>query len=169
LTTKYHIQEWRVEINAFQRYLQQDEELKAWLANVGCALKGHYTTGRNKWDPDFGVAGLAALYLSCVQPSEGGRLKKIPGGGLIELPSPTRSQPITDLVDQLITWQPEAKGVRTDVVMASWFAEIAAREYLGVDSQTRTDHLPDPHMSRYDTARRDVIDLNALAEALYAA
>lgn len=170
LTLKYHIQEWRVETNAFQRYLQQDEELKAWLANVGCTLKGHYTTGKNKWDPDYGVASLAALFLSCVSPDDTGRLRRIPGGGLIELPSLHRAQSIVDMVDQFVTWQPEqVRGVRTDIVMSMWFAEIAAREYLGVDSSRQSSHLDDPFLSRHDAGKRQVIDLNALAEAIYAA
>lgn len=163
LTKMYNIREWRVERNAFQRFLTQDEPLRMWLASVGCTLKEHFTTGKNKWDEDFGVASLAALFLSCVQPTDGGRLKKIPGGGMIELPSTRLSQPIADLVDQFVTWQPEAKGVKTDLVMATWFAEIAARDFLGVEGHQMT-HLTDPFASRADLARQTMVDLNALAE-----
>lgn len=163
LTTQYAIREWRVERNAFQRFLTQDEDLRMWLGNVGCTLREHYTTGKNKWDEDFGVQSLAALYLTCVTPAEGGRFQKIPGGGLIELPSSRHSSAIAELVDQLITWQPESKNNKTDLVMASWFAEIAAREFLGVESR-HTSHLPDRFASRHDVARQQVVDLNLLAE-----
>lgn len=167
LTTAYGIREWRVESNAFQRFLTQDEALRMWLANAGCLLREHFTTGQKKWDPDFGVASLAPLLLSCVTPAEGGRWKKVEGGGLIELPSQRMCQPIVDLIDQLITWMPESKGVKTDLLMALWFAEIAARDFLGVDAQ-RTHHLADRFVSRHDLAKRDVIDLNKLAEQVYA-
>lgn len=163
LTKEYTIREWRVERNAFQRFLTQDEPLRMWLASVGCTLKEHFTTGKNKWDEDFGVASLAALYLSCVQPAEGGRLKKIPGGGMIELPSTRLSAPIAELVDQLVTWAPESKGTKTDLIMALWFAEIAARDFLGVESRT-VSHLTDPFASRADLAGQMVVDLNLLAE-----
>lgn len=163
LTTLYTIREWRVERNAFQRFLTQDPELKMWLASNGCTLREHFTTGQNKWDPDFGVASLAALFLSCVVPDENDRLRKIPGGGLIELPHARGCQAASDMVDQLVTWQPEAKGTKTDLLMALWFAEVAAREFLGVDSRQAT-HVPDRYASRRDVAAQQVIDLSALAE-----
>jgi hypothetical protein len=164
LTREYKIREWRVERNAFQRFLTQDEELRMWLANQGCLLREHFTTGKNKWDPDFGIAGLAALFLSSVTPDAEGRWRKIPGGGLVELPSPRLSPVIAELVDQLVTWQPETdKSNKTDLVMALWFAEVAAREFLGIEDRQQ-HHLPDPFASRHDLARQTVVDLNVLAE-----
>jgi hypothetical protein len=163
LTAEYGIREWRVERNAFQRFLTQDEPLRMALANSGCVLKEHYTTGKNKWDEDFGVASLAALFLSCVTPAEGGRFTRVAGGGLIELPTPKRTTAIAEMVEQFIVWQPEAKNTKTDIVMALWFAEIAAREFLGVESR-HMFHLPDRFASRHDVARQVVVDLNVLSE-----
>lgn len=168
LTTRYHIREWRVERNSFQRFLTQDEELRFWLANVGCLLKEHYTTAKNKWDEDFGVQGLAPLFLSCGTLGESERWTKVPGGGVIELPNEKIIPPIGELVTQLITWIPEAgktNGQKTDLVMALWFAEIAAREYLGIES--RKEHWrAGKFLARHDLAKRHVVNLAEVTEAL---
>lgn len=169
LTTAYGIREWRIEMNAYQRAIVQDEELRMWLANAGCLLRGHYTTKSNKWDEDFGVAGLAPLFLSCATPLDGtDRWKKVEGGGLIELPNAKMNRAIEELVSQLVTWQPDAKGVKTDLVMSLWFAEIAARDYLGLDSQ-RVHHAKNPFVSRFDVGRRRVYNVAQLVEEQYAA
>lgn len=167
LTTHYTIREWVVERNSFQAFLTQDQELRMWLANAGCHLREHYTTAKNKWDPDFGVSSLAPLFLSCVSEVEGGRLVKVKEGGLVELPSSHQCQAISDLITQLVTWVPQAKGTKTDLVMALWFAEVGAREYIGVNAH-QVHHLPNPYASRFDLGRREVVDLNALAEQMWA-
>ncbi len=58
---KYHPQEMRVEINAHQKAYALDEELNQWLTNRGIQFRSHFT-GKNKWDVDFGVASMAALF-----------------------------------------------------------------------------------------------------------
>lgn len=168
LTDHYGVREWRVESNAYQRAIVQDEELKNRLASRGCLLRGHYTTGHNKWDENFGVASLAPLFLSCLVEIEGGRFKKAATGGLIELPSIRNNQAASDLIDQLVVWTPEAKNAKTDLVMALWFAELAARDVLGIHVN-RVSHLVNPFACRHDLRKRAVVDLNALAEEVYSA
>jgi hypothetical protein len=167
-TRQYGIREWRVERNAFQRFLTQDEELRIWLANTGCSLREHYTTAKNKWDEDFGVASLAPLFLSCGTPLDDGRWKRSEVPGLIELPNSKLCRVVGELVEQLITWIPDSKGQRTDLVMALWFAELSAREALGVGDR-RIDFLDDPFAVRHDLKKRRVIDLQALAQQVYEA
>lgn len=164
LTQQYGIREWRVERNAFQRFLSQDPELTMWLANSGCLLREHYTTAKNKWDEDFGVQSLAPMFLSCGT-VDGDRWTKNPDGGLIELPNAKLNPAIQEMVTQFITWIPEAKNQKTDLVMATWFAEIAARAFLGVES--RKEHWrSSPFVSRHDLSTRQVVNLNELAESL---
>jgi hypothetical protein len=51
---------------------------------------------------------------------------------LIDLPATKRHEAAKRMVEQLVTWTPEAarkqRGTKTDIVMALWFAEIRARE-----------------------------------------
>jgi hypothetical protein len=165
LTKLYGIREWRVEMNAYQKAIIQDDELRFWLANAGCLLRGHYTTAKNKFDADFGVQGLAPLFLSCGTVGEGDRWRKAEGGGLIELPNAKLNPAIAEMLTQFITWIPEAKNQKTDLVMAMWFAEIAAREYLGIDA--RKEHWrTSPFTARHDLSTRRVVNLNELAESL---
>lgn len=113
LTDKYSIHEWRIEENAYQRAILVDAELRDGLATRGCVLSPHWT-GKNKIDPEYGVASMAPLFTE----------------GLIELPSSQGNEPVKHLIEQLITWEPGLKSNRLtqDLVMALWFAEIRARE-----------------------------------------
>lgn len=168
LTIKYRVREWVIETNAYQKAIVQDEELKDWLANTGCRVRGHYTTSKNKFDADFGVASMAALFLSCGDADSAGRWHKRDGGGLIELPNIRISQVMGSLVSQLCTWVPDTKNQVTDLVMALWFAEVGAREWLGVEG--RASHfLADPYLSRHQQASKQVINLNDWAQKYYAA
>lgn len=54
LTDTYHINEWVIERNAFQRFLTQDKDLVDFLRRRGCKLTEHYTTD-NKRDPNWGI------------------------------------------------------------------------------------------------------------------
>jgi len=147
LTERYPINEWRIERNSFQAYLTQDPDLTEWLASHGVRLSEH-TTGRNKWDAGFGVASMAPIF----------------DFGLIELPSTAKSEPIKQLVEQLVTWSPETKG-KTDMVMALWFAEIRAREICqaAVLEGGPSSHMTSPFHSKRSRARQVVINLNDLA------
>lgn len=116
-TERYNIQEWRVEKNAFQASIVQDEEIKRWLSARGCLIHGHFTDGK-KWDQHFGVASMATLFTGWEN-----------GTNLIRLPSQQQSEGTRALVEQLCGWFPETKGL-TDTVMALWFAEIRCRELM---------------------------------------
>jgi hypothetical protein len=93
-----------------------------------------HNTGRNKWDPAYGVASLAPLFgeYDKAWDNPGGDWREITPA-LIELPNRTQDG-IRALYHQLITWTPELDPAKVpcDLVMALWFAETGAREYLGV-------------------------------------
>jgi hypothetical protein len=118
---KYHPQEFRVEINAHQKYYAMDTDLRNYLAQWGCQLNSHFT-GKNKWDTSFGVASMASLFGS----TRDGRFQD---NNLIEMPSNEGSEGLKSLVQQLITWKPDTKNP-TDCVMALWFAIIRVRELM---------------------------------------
>jgi hypothetical protein len=120
LTERYGISEWRVEKNAYQASITQDQLIRSYLAARGCLISPHHTN-TNKWDPDFGVSSMAPLF-------EGWR----EGRNLIRLPSQTQSEGVRALIEQLCSWFPETKGL-TDTVMALWFAEIRCRELMVSD------------------------------------
>lgn len=120
LTERYGISEWRVEKNAYQASIIQDQLIRTFLAGRGCLISPHHTN-TNKWDPDFGVSSMAPLF-------EGWRTDQ----NLIRLPSQTQSESVRALIEQLCSWFPETKGL-TDTVMALWFAEIRARELMVSD------------------------------------
>lgn len=134
LTEKYNVQEWRVETNAFQKFLIQLEALRTYMNHRGVALEAHQTSGASKWDEDWGVSTLIPLFKSCGEQTDKDRWvpadKKAPGSYLITLPAP-RNDGVAALIKQLKIWEPGiSKTVPVDTVMALWFAEIAAREYL---------------------------------------
>jgi len=118
---KYNPQEFRVEINAHQKYYAMDTDLRNYLATYGCQLNSHFT-GKNKWDTSFGVASMSSLFGTI----HDGRYQD---NGLIELPSNEGSEGLKSLVQQLITWKPDTKNP-TDCVMALWFAIIRIREMM---------------------------------------
>ena len=120
LTERYGITEWRVEKNAYQASIVQDQLIRSFLSARGCLITPHHTN-TNKWDADFGVASMAPLF-------EGWREDR----NLIRLPSQTRSESVRALIEQLCSWFPETRGL-TDTVMALWFAEIRCRELMVSD------------------------------------
>ena len=92
------------------------------------------TNKETKWDEDWGVSTLIPLFKSCGEQADKDRWvpadKKAPGTYLITLPSP-RNEGVSALIKQLKIWEPGIrKTVPVDTVMALWFAEIAAREFL---------------------------------------
>ena len=123
---RFKPQEFRVEINAHQKYYAMDTELREYLASYGCQLNSHFT-GKNKWDVGFGVASMASLFGS----ARDGRFQD---NNLIELPSNEGSEGLKSLVQQLIIWKPDTKNP-TDCVMALWFAVIRCRELKQTSSR----------------------------------
>ena len=154
LTDKYRINEWRIEKNAMNMMVTQDEDINQFLRMRGCVLKEHFT-GANKWDADFGVASMSSLF-------DGWQDRK----NLIHLPR-FSNESVKALVEQLVTWEPMPPGVKTkkkiDCVMALWFAEIAAREVVTRVGQSIS--FGNPYMSRRDREQAVTIDLEFASQA----
>jgi len=123
---KYKPQEFRVEINAHQKYYAMDDDLRNFLAQYGCQLNSHFT-GKNKWDVSFGVASMASLFGSM-------RDGRFQDNNIIEMPSNEGSEGLKSLTQQLITWKPDTKNP-TDCVMALWFTIIRIRELMQQSSR----------------------------------
>jgi hypothetical protein len=157
---KYHPQELRVEINAHQKAYQLDEELNQWMASRGIQFRSHFT-GKNKWDVDFGVASMASLFGT-------DRDGKHQDDNLIELPSSEGNEHVKALINQLITWAPNAKKYQpTDCVMALWFCEIRVKELIQ-QSGFAQSHTFNRYATRAGISQRGVVNLDELAAAQYA-
>lgn len=161
-TDEYEINEWRVERNGFQRFLTQLPELRDHLTTRGVLFREHTTTGKTKWDEEFGVETLAPLFLSCCE-LVGDRLVPRPAGdGQISLPSLRDAKAVSELVEQLQVWEPEmARGTATDLVMALWFAEIGVRQYL-LGTRFEQSHMRSKFTTRAGRRSQTRYDLNEL-------
>lgn len=159
-TEKYNPREWRIEKNAMQGMLTQDEALRDFLNSRGCRLIEHFT-GVHKWDDDYGVAGMAPLFLPVLEGRE----------PLIDIPynrTPGGHAAIAadSLISQLVSWTPRdtttstrrAQPGTTDLVMALWFANIRANEL--VMGRTRAASFrPNPYASRARLKQRYVVNI----------
>jgi hypothetical protein len=152
-TDKYQISEWRVEKNAFQAMLTQDREVREYLSMRGATLKEHHT-GNNKWDTDFGVASLTTLFHGYEE-----------GNNLIEFPSTHMSEGLKSLIEQLVTWYPDApKSQKTDCVMAFWFTELAIRDRVSSANYfARTHARASMFHTKYDKSQQVNIPIGDLA------
>ena len=152
-TDKYTISEWRVEKNAFQAMLTQDREVREYLSMRGAILKEHHT-GNNKWDTDFGVASLTTLFSGHDE-----------GTNLIEFPSTHASEGLKALIEQLVTWYPDApKSQKTDCVMAFWFAELAARDRVANATYFARRHAASSMFhTKYDKSQQVTVNLSDYA------
>lgn len=156
VTVKYGVNEWRVEENAFQKFLLQDDSLRGFMFSRGVILKGHHT-GQNKSDPDFGVASMSTLF----EPQADGTPSIwFPSANITHLP-------IAQLVDQLVVWQPQVK-MRQDLVMALWFAVKRARELIYRAPTGARTHMPNAFLSRGRAKQRMVVNLNDLEHEVLA-
>jgi len=151
-TDKYGISEWRVEKNAFQTMLTQDREVREYLSARGASLKEHHT-GQNKWDTDFGVASLTTLFYGWEDDK-----------ALIEFPSSHASEGLKALIEQLVTWYPDApKSQKTDTVMAFWFAELACRDRVSSATNYARSHMRNSLFhTRYDKSQQINISIEDL-------
>ena len=152
-TDKYQISEWRVEKNAFQAMLTQDREVREYLSLRGATLKEHHT-GNNKWDTDFGVASLTTLFHGYEEDKN-----------LIEFPSTHMSEGLKALIEQLVTWYPDApRSQKTDCVMAFWFTELAIRDRIAnANYFARSHRTTSMFHTRYDKSRQINVDLSDYA------
>lgn len=165
VTEKYRVREWRIERNAFQRFLTQLPEVKDWLGARGVTLREH-NTNNNKWDEDWGVETLIPLFLSCVDTGADGKMTpRLDDKGLIELPETRHRPAIAELVNQLQVWEPAmSRATPTDLVMALWFAECGVKQYL-VGSTFTDTHLRSKFTSRASLGAQHVVTMDDLVAA----
>lgn len=147
-TEKLGIQEWRVERNSFQAFLTQDREITQYLASRGVRLREHQTH-KNKWDPQWGVSSLEMLFRGYQD-----------GTAMLDLPALAQNEAYRTFKEQLVTWYPDhPKDQKTDMVMAFWFAELAARDVTRDLGSNPQFHLDNPYLSENDKHERVVIDI----------
>ena len=129
ITPEYGVDEWVIEQNAYASWLIHDEQIVDWARNHGVRITPHFT-GRNKQDPDFGVASMAALFGGLRLKENGDEIHD--GTNLIELPDPGKGPGVQALIEQLLVWEPGISGakLRQDGPMTLWFAELRARNYI---------------------------------------
>ncbi|MGL4175371.1 MAG: hypothetical protein ACRCSN_04765 [Dermatophilaceae bacterium] len=149
ITPEYGVQEWIIESNAYASWLIHDEQLNEYAQQNGVRILPHYT-GRNKIDPDFGVASMTTLFGSVREKTEGGE-KVFAHDSIIHLPDPDHSAGVKALVDQLLTWVPGKSGgkLRQDGPMALWIAETRVRTHVAGFRQEQQTHS----VTRFTTAR----------------
>lgn len=151
LAVSLKVNEFRIEKNAFQIMLTQDPELHRFLAERGITIVEHFT-GKNKWDSDYGVAAMSLLFQN----------------NLIELPNLAKSEALKQLVEQLTAWAPQLpKQVKTDLVMATWFAEIKCREIMQATTagELVRGFLPNRFLSRRRRANQFSVNITDLASS----
>ncbi|MEW2080121.1 hypothetical protein AB0941_42790, partial [Streptomyces sp. NPDC013433] len=159
VAVEYSVNEVVVETNAFQLFLFHDPEVNEFLRQRGIRMQPHYT-GRNKQDPDFGVASVAPLFGSKRKVNDGAGRETHNGDNLLHLPRVDDSVGLKALVEQLITWQPGVRGnkLKMDGPMALWFAELRAREVLHVGRNIQ-HFTHNPYASKRDRASRVVVPM----------
>lgn len=164
VSEEYKVNEWVIEQNAFQLFLVYDEEIQNFCRMRGIKITPHFT-GRNKQDPDFGVASLAPLFGGIERINDGAGRTIHNGKNLIELPDPDSSPGIKLLIEELVTWQPGLSGkqLRQDGPMALWFWELRAREALGIGRRAVQHFVDNPYLTRGDQNNRVIIPAHALA------
>lgn len=147
-TEKYKVSEWRIERNGFQGFLVHDRELNEFCSSRGSVIKPHFT-GQNKHDADFGVASMTVLWNGWQD-----------GYQLIELPSTHGQESAKQLIEQLVTWHPEApKNQKTDIVMALWFAELACRDRVTLASNYTRSHVKNSFLTPWDRQQQQTVSL----------
>ena len=145
---KYNLAEWRIEKNGFQGFLTHDRELNEFCAGRGTILRPHWT-GSNKHDSDFGVASMAMLFTGWKD-----------GNQLIELPSSHNSEAAKAWIEQLATWAPDLpKSQKTDLVMSTWFAELACRDRVQAMGAFGRSHVKNPWASPWDRRQQTTVNL----------
>ena len=148
LTVKYRISEWRIERNGFQGFLVHDRELNEFCSTRGTVIKPHFT-GQNKHDTDFGVASMTSLFSNWQNKNQ-----------LIELPSTHGQESCKQLVEQLVTWAPDApKTQKTDIVMAMWFAELSCRDRVVMNSSYTRSHVKNSFLTPWDRRQQTTVSL----------
>lgn len=139
LTPEYRIDEWVIEQNAYASWLIHDEGIRDWSNSHGIKITPHFT-GRNKQDPDYGVASMSGLFGGLRVKENGDEIHD--GTNLIELPDPGKGPGVQALIEQLLVWEPGVSGakLRQDGPMSLWFAELRARTFITGFKPTQQTH-----------------------------
>lgn len=108
---KYGVALWIVEDNAYQTVFFSDPRTRALEVELGLDIKPT-TTGKNKRDPDFGVAGMASLFHE--------------GEVILPYANNEARRKTDQYIRQLGNFTGESVGVikrkhLSDILMASWF------------------------------------------------
>jgi hypothetical protein len=133
LTEDYSVHEWRVENTGLLKFFTQQQEFRQWFQTRGIKFIEHQTNA-NKWESGYGISSMAPLFgeydKAWDDKSDAWRTITEP---LIELPRHNQ-EGMKALVHQLLTWTPELNPAKVpcDLVMALWFANTGAREFLGI-------------------------------------
>lgn len=164
LTNQYDIKEWVIETNAMNRYVSQDPEITGFLRARGTRLRPHHT-GANKADPDFGVLSIGPMFAAGAEKTQAGPWRRNEAKVMLDIPNPRNLKASAELIQQLVTWVPNApRTQKTDLVMALWFAVIAARDALGLTRGNLPTHSTNAWLTKRDLRQRGVINLAAMRE-----
>lgn len=169
LTDTYKINEWVIERNAAQRFITQIPQIEQWLRARGVRITPH-NTNINKYDADFGIQAMAQLFLTCgEQPTDGrdSKWEKTPDNALIELPTPRQNAWVSELINQLVVWEPSGmkQNQKTDLVMALWFTNIAFSRIMDRSGKKRPQYMNNAFTTKGQKSRRKVINLADQREA----
>lgn len=106
------------EANAAQKFLLQQQDLKDWCRAHSVKIEAHYTTGKNKGDPEFGVQALGPL-------ARDGKLRLPSGSGAARLAS-------SFLIDEGTRYNTAGgqSAATDDTIMALWFMHWKRRSLL---------------------------------------
>ena len=156
ITPLYGVQEWVIEAQGYSNWIYHDERIMRYCKTRGIKITSSYT-GRNKIDPDFGVASMEPLFGSLSPEVSGGKLKHN-GDNFIHLPDPDSSRGVQALIEQLVQWVPGKSGakLRQDGPMALWFAEQRVRLYIQGGDKAPVTHAPNRYLSRRAAERQYV-------------
>lgn len=107
--TKYGADLWVVEDNAYQSVFFRDPRVRTLTSNLGITLKPTHTDHRKKFDPKFGLSGLAAIFHE--------------GRVILPYATPEARRKTDQLITSLTKFTgddgPARKG--SDLLMAAWF------------------------------------------------
>jgi hypothetical protein len=106
------------EANAAQKFLLQQQDLKDWARQRGVRIEAHYTTGKNKGDPEYGVQALGPL-------ARDGKLRLPWGSGAAKLAT-------NYLIDEGTRYNTAGgqSAATDDTIMALWFMHWKRRSLL---------------------------------------
>jgi hypothetical protein len=144
-TKEFGIKEWKVEKVLLSSWIMQDREIVKDLANLGCSIGPHQTTGSTKWDVDAGVMAMSGLFKGWQR-----------GENLISIPLVRGNEHIRALCEQLTNYFPKTKG-KTDTLMALWFVDVRCRELVLEASEDY--FVESQYLSQRGLERRQVIDV----------